>query len=94
MIGLEKDFNLWKRKTLKSIQELFDITNVNNNYSEPQVDESEDIVNNNNDGDIIDVEDMGRVLVEDKNNNNNEMVTPLIRQSLTKQGEYLFIVKY
>ena len=95
--GLEKDFQVWKRNAIKSILKLFDVSNnaadsflhsCTTNETELEAhSHTEDESDNDDNNNIMDVEDIGLAMKkEPKVNDTNEMVTPQIRQSLTKQG--------
>ena len=87
---LENDFQHWKTKLLKAIK----TKNTNEEPAEIEEvleseEESEDDDNGSDNDGLVDLEDLGKVMKKAKEGQNGgpkEMLTPSLRQSLSKQG--------
>lgn len=84
--SMEADFDVWKRQFLNRITSYN--AKESNLESEEEESNSEDDEEEDDDG-LVDLEDLGSVMQKAKNGvpqGNKEMITPLLRKSLTKQG--------
>ncbi|XP_054710868.1 S-adenosyl-L-methionine-dependent tRNA 4-demethylwyosine synthase TYW1-like [Uloborus diversus] len=81
--GLEESFDFWQKNLLSTVRS--DEDNSVQNEIEDDVSESSD------ENDVMDVEELGHAVSSMKKNQNDgkevkEMITPILRESLTKQG--------